>query len=371
MSDLSPEARKLIGQARPAELPDPSARSRVRAALAVSLSLPPGVPPSGAAGSASAGATAATGFHAKLVLMCAITAAAAAGTTLAVTHVRSSARPAATPPHVRVGSPDQPFVQPLPAPAAASPDPASATASVKGWPGARLEHRALAQRSTTPGQVSEPGDMKPTSRPVRSAAALPRPSLVRQDSPQGTTGVVAPMPPATLDKTAPPPSPSAVPWIDHSQPVAATLPTPTELPAATSGSRTPEARSQVKPDSVTPTGSWPEHDRSARDRPACSAQDEIRLLAGAQTALREGRGARALALLDEHTTSCPAATFREEHRAARVLALCLLDRRSQALAEAARLAHEAPRSPQLARLRSSCAAAALAVDRSHQDRSAR
>lgn len=76
-------------------------------------------------------------------------------------------------------------------------------------------------------------------------------------------------------------------------------------------------------------------------------------------ALREQRGEDALVLLDRYAQLCPAATFAEERRAARVLALCLLHREGQAIAEATRLATQAPRSPQLARLRSSCAAVAV------------
>jgi hypothetical protein len=55
----------------------------------------------------------------------------------------------------------------------------------------------------------------------------------------------------------------------------------------------------------------------------------------------------------------PLAIFWEEQSAARVLALCRLQREPQARAEAAKLLSQAPRSPQLARLRSSCAAAAV------------
>ena len=91
----------------------------------------------------------------------------------------------------------------------------------------------------------------------------------------------------------------------------------------------------------------------------CSAKWELRLLSGAQTALREADGQRALALLDQHAKSCPWATFWEERSAARILALCLLHREQQAMTEAAKFASLAPRSPQLARLRSSCAAAAV------------
>jgi uncharacterized protein HemY len=93
----------------------------------------------------------------------------------------------------------------------------------------------------------------------------------------------------------------------------------------------------------------------------CSAARELKLLSAAQAALREADGHRALDLLEQHAEDCPSATFWEEESAARVLALCLLHRNEQALAEAAHLSSRSPRSPLLARLRSSCAAAALAA----------
>jgi hypothetical protein len=67
-------------------------------------------------------------------------------------------------------------------------------------------------------------------------------------------------------------------------------------------------------------------------------------------------------LLDRHAAACPGSRFGEEHSAAHILALCLVHRRDEALRESARLAIETPKSPQLARLRSSCAAAALTHD---------
>jgi hypothetical protein len=94
-------------------------------------------------------------------------------------------------------------------------------------------------------------------------------------------------------------------------------------------------------------------------RIGCSARDELTLLSGVQAALRERRGKQALVLLEQHAETCPSARFHEEHSAARILALCLLHRQEQASAEAAQFLAEAPRSPLLARLRSSCAAPAL------------
>ena len=85
--------------------------------------------------------------------------------------------------------------------------------------------------------------------------------------------------------------------------------------------------------------------------------DELQLVRAAQEALRNHEPARALTLLDEHAARFPLGLLREERSAARVFALCALDRRDDARTEAARLLREAPNSPHANRVRSSCVAA--------------
>jgi hypothetical protein len=82
---------------------------------------------------------------------------------------------------------------------------------------------------------------------------------------------------------------------------------------------------------------------------------ELALVRGAQDALRDHDATAALTLLDRHAAQFPFGVLREERSAARVLALCALDRIDAARDEAARLLRSAPSSPQVARVRASCA----------------
>lgn len=84
---------------------------------------------------------------------------------------------------------------------------------------------------------------------------------------------------------------------------------------------------------------------------------ELGLIREAQLALQSGNGARALVLLDEHARRFPAGSLGEEREAARVFALCSLGRTSEARAAADRFLAAFPRSPQAARVRSSCGGA--------------
>ena len=82
---------------------------------------------------------------------------------------------------------------------------------------------------------------------------------------------------------------------------------------------------------------------------------ETRLLRDADEALRAGNGLRALALVEEHARSFPSGILAEERDAERVTVLCALGRVAQAREAAATFERDHPRSPLLARVRSSCA----------------
>jgi hypothetical protein len=86
-----------------------------------------------------------------------------------------------------------------------------------------------------------------------------------------------------------------------------------------------------------------------------SLSREIALLTAARAALDRRDAAEALVLLDRHRTLYPLGTLKQEQLVTRVLALCLLGRTSDARAVARELKRAAPRSPHLARIRSSCA----------------
>jgi hypothetical protein len=81
---------------------------------------------------------------------------------------------------------------------------------------------------------------------------------------------------------------------------------------------------------------------------------ELALLRDAHTALRDGDGAGALALLREHARRFPAGALSEERDAARVLALCKVGRVAEARDVASRFLREHPRSPQASRVARAC-----------------
>lgn len=307
MTELSREARDLIAKARPAERADDSAKQRVRAALAAHVGppLPAPLPPAAAgAGALGAGLSAS-----KLVLICSLAVAGVAGTT-ALVKTRHAPQPVVAARH------EERLASPALAPSAGQPQEAVSAAAapvpamippVLPTPVRRVPGRVPAGR---------------TGEPVREPAA-----------------VLSPMPkPEAFAALVPEAPPSREPPLDVASP-------------------TSSWRSSNLPEPVT--------DREAA-RPVatiaskgCSAERELGLLSRAQAALRARSGQRALDLLAEHAALCPSATFWQERSAARVLALCLLQREPQALAEAARLRSLAPRSPLLARLRTSCAGAAV------------
>lgn len=70
--------------------------------------------------------------------------------------------------------------------------------------------------------------------------------------------------------------------------------------------------------------------------------EEVSLLTLAGKELHSGRPASALKALDEHQSRFPAGALAQERSAVRVRALCALGRTSQAAAEAAKLARNAP-----------------------------
>jgi hypothetical protein len=329
MTDLSPEARALIEAARPAERPAPSAKGRVRAALAAQLSAPPGAPHAASEPPAShvgpsfaAGTGAGVGAGTKLVLLCALTTAALVGGAAGVRHWASRRAPEparsfqALPPSTG---------QPLPVAAASVALPALDRSLHESRAGARpvrgQPRRAEAAVEHSPSERTH----RSTMVPVASSAADSRATEMNvvPERPSLPTTVGAEQGSARAE----------VAW----------------LPAKSGGEPAP-----------LPT-------EVRRGKTGCSAKEELRLLDAAQIALRERRPKAALAMLDQHTALCPAPRFREEHSTAHILALCLLHQSERAQAEAAQLAAVAPNSPQLARLRTSCAAAGLekaAPDRS-------
>jgi hypothetical protein len=346
MTDLSPEARELIARARPAERSDPSAKRRVRAALAVHLAPLPTVPPStGTAATGSAGVAASAG---KLVLICSLAAVGGAGT-VALVRSRIAAERSRTigaTAHV-APRPNQALATPVLENSEAKPAPVPAN-------GAReIPRAALAVPGE--GRTEPVGDQRATSEWRRGD--LHHGQLAARDQgPPRKVGL-----PASGERTAElaespalagsPERATETARSPASSSASGTEPGFADLPSSWRNSDLPRPIPDGRVTRVTSTSS---------PSKTCSAASELKLLSAAQAALREGDGHRALGLLDQHARGCPSATFGEEQSAARVLALCLLHREEQAFVEAARLSARSPRSPLLARLRSSCAASALA-----------
>jgi hypothetical protein len=320
MSDLSRDARDLIARARAAERTDASAKKRVRAALTAHLGVPPGLPATPSVPAAAVGA----GFSAsKIVLICSLTAASLVGTAVVVKAKRAS-QPAAQ----VVVRPSSPSIA-LPVPPAPSeamvPSEVAPVIAARETPVSAQPRRVVMRTidpAPRPARVAEPSE---TPKPI---VASP------QRQPQAAAAP-APVPPSVVVAPTVPLAPPAGGDMPSSSWQSSRLPTPVpDRPLA----RIPSAPAPTK---------------------ECTAERELGLLSGAQAALREGNGRRALDLLEQHAQNCPAATFWQERSAARVLALCLLHRDAQAVAEASQLASVAPRSPLLARLRTSCAASAV------------
>ncbi len=142
------------------------------------------------------------------------------------------------------------------------------------------------------GRANEPAPRAPTAEPA-PAFAPPR----EQSSAAAASEGVDPPPPATASVAeAPSPAPSA----EASRPGASAVPAPSSRPS-------PERRD--------------------------SLEQELALLASAQTALRSGQPAQALALTDEHAKRFPQGMLGAERRLIRIRALCASGRKEQGLAE--------------------------------------
>jgi hypothetical protein len=119
--------------------------------------------------------------------------------------------------------------------------------------------------------------------------------------------------------------------------------------------------SAVQPNSDTrtePEASSPEPEPAAspsrKPTPVDPLVEEIAILSRATSALRAGKPAEGLRLLNDHQRKFPNGRLAEERRAARIQALCALGMRPEAEAELARLAQSSPRSPHLARAQRAC-----------------
>lgn len=129
----------------------------------------------------------------------------------------------------------------------------------------------------------------------------------------------------------------------------ATAPLPARVSPAPINDATPDNSTEAGRPEPETTGS-PSHKQVAADPLA----EEVAILSKATSALRAGRPAEGLRLLNEHQRKFPKGRLAEERRSARIQALCALGKRTEAEAELARLAKSSPRSPHLARAQRAC-----------------
>jgi len=373
----------------------------VRLALSAHLVPPPTVPPASTA--AAAGSAAVATSAGKLVLICSLAAAGGVGTAalvksrLAVENRQKapavarvaprSTQALATPVVENLGA------EPAPSPASGTHDIPRPALANRGE--SRAEPLATAKPTTEwrRGDIHRGQLAARDQEPLRALGS----SSTRERSALPATPPAAAVVPEPGSEIAPRPASASAPepdWTDLAasswrnsdlpRPVPGRRVTRVTSAESVSGKAGPsqmgrggaDARSSEAPNTggiqasgdaaagPTPTRlatRRPFQTRSEPARKTCSAASELKLLSAAQAALRENDGQGALDLIEEHSRSCPSAVFWEEQSAARVLALCLLHQEEQALRVAARLSARSPRSPLLARLRSSCAAAALAT----------
>jgi hypothetical protein len=143
--------------------------------------------------------------------------------------------------------------------------------------------------------------------------------------------------------------------VSHAPAPSSAAPAPSSVPPSSAASaRGVSARSPVAvPPEVRQATEPPAPSSTTRARSA-SLRDEIALLAGVQAALERGDGAEALRQLDQHTSGDRQLVA--ERRAARIAALCLLGRVSEAQALAAVFFREHAHSVQRPAVERSCAA---------------
>jgi RNA polymerase sigma-70 factor (ECF subfamily) len=140
----------------------------------------------------------------------------------------------------------------------------------------------------------------------------------------------------------------------HSDPPGATTPSDRE-PAAPAepvvavvarAPTIPESHLEPDPAAAAPASPPPRADRARSDTstsdPRAELAEELRLVGGAQAAVRERRSADAIVLLDEHARRFPDGQLAAERRSTRVTALCLAGRHADAEVEARALGRARP-----------------------------
>jgi len=105
---------------------------------------------------------------------------------------------------------------------------------------------------------------------------------------------------------------------------------------------------------ITPSTKRPAAKPEASGQGSPDLAGEVAILSRAGTELHAGHPSEALKELEEHRRAFPGGALAQERSAAKIQALCALDRKSEARAELAQLAKLAPSSPLEARARRTC-----------------
>lgn len=329
MTDLAPDVKKLMSQARDSFSPSEERIAAVRNALAARIEGAGGGGAGGAGQGAASGVWSAGSWIGLGVVV-------ALGVTGAVALLDRE--------------PSQPSI---PANTAVRVEPADTLPSIA--PVAPSEN--VAPRVVEPARPAVRGQ-RAASNKLAARESLREPARAnrsaRPESNAHSRAVSAPAPRDVRAARATGPQPSAANVSDA----------PREAAAAERSSSAVVSASVENAARTRDESSWtaPERPAASRAKEAVappvvdeSLAREIALLRRASKALAAGRPDTALALTEEHETTFPRGTLRQERLAARALALCALGRPLEAREAARALEEMAPRSPHLMRIRASCA----------------
>lgn len=196
------------------------------------------------------------------------------------------------------------------------------SAALKGLAGGKLAGIASLAGLATVGAVSVSVAVSVARAPTTQPTQPTQPT----ETAQQTMATRAPVVAKTASNSEPEPAPATAP-----EPLASSAPTPkVSLPSAVAPTTPPTAATPV------------------------SIAEETRLVRGAETALRQGNSAEALALLAEHARRFPQGVLAEEREGERAIATCTSASPEARAAAAARFRRAHPDSAMLPRVAAAC-----------------
>jgi hypothetical protein len=337
MTELSPEARKLLQIARESFSPTDRRVAAVRSALAARLAVPhddggaSGVSAvNGVSGVSGVGRLAGAGWWtaSRLIGIGLLAAAFATGVVvLRAREIASAPRSATTPTTPTTLHPTAPARRP-----ALALTPTDRPAAQLAQEPAREDLTTRRTQLTAHPPVDDRVDNPVHTDDRVDDRTVPRDHAQQRSSPPGSRH-----PASTTHARQPPVAARA------SQTVFASHGEHVEQSTITKISTDDEV-------AATPTVPVPANASTADD----SLAREIALLRRARAALGQHDAQAALTLANEHADTFPSGRLRQERVAVRVLALCALGRVADARAATQELERIAPRSPHLMRIRMSC-----------------